>query len=209
MPAVPEELEDLETILSDIYFCNLSVFQSLPDSWAIDQLFPIMPVHRLDERPNRTAVLADITCDSDGKIDHFVSLREAKRSLELHDLREGEPYYVAVFLVGAYQETLGDLHNLFGDTHVVHIKLHDEGGWWIEETVKGDTAAEVLRYMQYDVERLIAAVRARLRACRARRPHHAAGGAVDAPVLRTRARRVHVPRAVGERKCLGVQCLVG
>ena len=155
LPAVPEELEDLETILSDIYFCNVSIFQSLPDSWAIDQLFPIMPVHRLDERPARTAVLADITCDSDGKIDHFVSLRETKRSLELHELREGEPYYVAVFLVGAYQETLGDLHNLFGDTHVVHIKLHDEGGWWIEETVKGDTAAEVLRYMQYDVERLV------------------------------------------------------
>jgi arginine decarboxylase len=155
MPQVPEELEGLETILSDIYFCNVSIFQSLPDSWAIDQLFPIMPVHRLDERPSRTAVLADITCDSDGKIDHFVSLRESKRSLELHELRAGEPYYVAVFLVGAYQETLGDLHNLFGDTHVVHIKLHDEGGWWIEETVKGDTATEVLRYMQYDVERLL------------------------------------------------------
>jgi len=155
LDAVPEELEGLETILSDIYFCNLSIFQSLPDSWAIDQLFPIMPVHRLDERPARTGVLADITCDSDGKIDHFVSLRETKRSLELHDLNEGEPYYIAMFLVGAYQETLGDLHNLFGDTHVVHIKLHDEGGWWIEETVKGDSAAEVLRYMQYDVERLV------------------------------------------------------
>ena len=110
------------------------MFQSLPDSWAIDQLFPIMPIHRLDERPTRNAVLADITCDSDGKIDHFVSLRETKRTLELHELREGEPYYLAAFLVGAYQETLGDLHNLFGDTHVVHIKLHDEGGWWIEET---------------------------------------------------------------------------
>jgi arginine decarboxylase len=155
LPAVPEELEGLETVLSDIYFCNLSIFQSLPDSWAIDQLFPIMPLHRLDERPARIAVLADITCDSDGKIDHFVSLRETKRALELHDLRENEPYYLAVFLVGAYQETLGDLHNLFGDTHVVHIKLHDEGGWWIEETVKGDSAAEVLRYMQYDVERLV------------------------------------------------------
>jgi arginine decarboxylase len=155
LPSVPEELEGLETVLSDIYFCNLSIFQSLPDSWAIDQLFPIMPLHRLDERPARIAVLADITCDSDGKIDHFVSLRETKRALELHDLREGEPYYLAVFLVGAYQETLGDLHNLFGDTHVVHIKLHDEGGWWIEETVKGDSAAEVLRYMQYDVERLV------------------------------------------------------
>ncbi len=152
---VPEELEGLEAILSDIYFCNVSVFQSLPDSWAIDQLFPIMPVHRLDERPTRNAVLADITCDSDGKIDHFVSLRETKRTLEVHELREGEPYYLAAFLVGAYQETLGDLHNLFGDTHVVHIKLHEEGGWWIEETVKGDTAAEVLRYMRYDVDRLL------------------------------------------------------
>src|SRR5688572_31015034 len=96
---IPEELEDLENVLSDIYFCNLSVFQSLPDSWAIDQLFPIMPVHRLDERPNRTAVLADITCDSDGKIDHFVSLRESKRSLELHELHGDDRYYVAVFLV--------------------------------------------------------------------------------------------------------------
>ena len=155
LPSVPEELEGLESILSDIYFCNVSVFQSLPDSWAIDQLFPIMPVHRLGERPTRNAVLADITCDSDGKIDHFVSLRETKRTLELHELRDGEPYYLSAFLVGAYQETLGDLHNLFGDTHVVHIKLHDEGGWWIEETVKGDTAAEVLRYMRYDVDRLL------------------------------------------------------
>jgi arginine decarboxylase len=152
---VPEELEGLESILSDIYFCNVSVFQSLPDSWAIDQLFPITPIHRLDERPVRNAVLADITCDSDGKIDRFVSLRETKRTLELHELRAGEPYYLAAFMVGAYQETLGDLHNLFGDTHVVHIKLHEEGGWWIEETVKGDTAAEVLRYMRYDVERLV------------------------------------------------------
>jgi arginine decarboxylase len=152
---VPEELVGLESGLSDIYFCNVSVFQSLPDSWAIDQLFPIMPVHRLDERPTRRAVLADITCDSDGKIDRFVSVRETKRALELHELRSDEPYYLAAFMVGAYQETLGDLHNLFGDTHVVHIKLHEEGGWWIEETVKGDTAAEVLRYMRYDVDRLL------------------------------------------------------
>ena len=153
--SVPEELEGLEAVLSDIYFCNMSIFQSLPDSWAIDQVFPIMPVHRLDECPTRNAVLADITCDSDGKIDYFASARETKRTLELHELRDGEPYYLAAFLVGAYQETLGDLHNLFGDTHVVHIKLHEEGGWWIEETVKGDTAAEVLRYMRYDVDRLL------------------------------------------------------
>jgi len=151
---IPEELEDLETTLSDTYFCNFSVFQSLPDSWAIDQLFPVMPVHRLDERPTRTGVLADITCDSDGKIDHFVSLRDVKKALELHELKEGEKYYLAAFLVGAYQETLGDLHNLFGDTHVVHIRLHDQGGWWIEEIVKGDTANKVLEYMEYDVAEL-------------------------------------------------------
>ncbi|MBV9345731.1 MAG: biosynthetic arginine decarboxylase [Gammaproteobacteria bacterium] len=155
---LPEELEDLESILSDTYFCNVSVFQSLPDSWAIEQLFPIMPIHRLEERPTRTAVLADITCDSDGKIDHFVSLRDVKRTLELHELRGTEKYYLAVFLVGAYQETLGDLHNLFGDTHVVHVRLHDEGGWWIEEIVKGDTANKVLEYMEYDVAELYPAL---------------------------------------------------
>jgi arginine decarboxylase len=150
----PEELEGLELILSDTYFCNFSIFQSLPDSWAIDQLFPIMPIHRLNEQPTRNAVLADITCDSDGKIDRFVSQPEVKRTIELHELQEGEDYYLAAFLVGAYQETLGDLHNLFGDTHVVHIRLPEQGGWWIEEIVKGDTASEVLTYMQYDVDRL-------------------------------------------------------
>ncbi|MGC4028880.1 MAG: biosynthetic arginine decarboxylase [Steroidobacteraceae bacterium] len=154
----PEELAELEDILSDTYFCNFSVFQSLPDSWAIDQLFPIMPVHRLDEQPVRKAVLADITCDSDGKIDHFVSQRDTKRALELHPLRKDEDYFLAAFLVGAYQETLGDLHNLFGDTHVVHIRLHDEGGWWIEEIVKGDTANRVLEYMEYDVAELYPAL---------------------------------------------------
>ncbi len=155
---IPEELAELEGILSDTYFCNFSVFQSLPDSWAIDQLFPIVPVQRLAEQPVRKAVLADITCDSDGKIDRFVSLRDVKRTLELHPLRDGEEYYLAAFLVGAYQETLGDLHNLFGDTHVVHIRLHDEGGWWIEEIVKGDTANKVLEYMEYDVAELYPAL---------------------------------------------------
>jgi arginine decarboxylase len=154
LESAPEELEGLELILSDTYFCNFSVFQSLPDSWAIGQLFPIMPIHRLNEKPTRNAVLADITCDSDGKIDRFVSQRDVKRTLELHELRGEEEYYLAAFLVGAYQETLGDLHNLFGDTHVVHIRLHDQGGWWIEEIVKGDTAGKVLSYMQYDVDRL-------------------------------------------------------
>jgi arginine decarboxylase len=155
---MPEELENLETMLSDIYFCNFSVFQSLPDSWAIDQLFPILPVHRLDEQPARRAVLADITCDSDGNIDRFVSQRDPKRTLEVHELRKDEDYFLAAFLVGAYQETLGDLHNLYGDTHVVHIRLHDEGGWWIEEIVKGDTANRVLEYMEYDVAELYPAL---------------------------------------------------
>jgi len=154
----PEELEDLENVLSDTYFCNVSIFQSLPDSWAIDQLFPIMPIHRLQEYPSRKAVLADITCDSDGKIDRFVSARDLKHTLELHDLQPGADDYLGAFLMGAYQETLGDLHNLFGDTHVVHIKLHEEGGWWIEEIVKGDTANRVLEYMEYDVAELAPAL---------------------------------------------------
>jgi arginine decarboxylase len=155
LPEIPEELEDLETILSEIYFCNFSVFQSLPDSWAIGQLFPILPIHRLDTRPTRKAVLADITCDSDGKVDRFVDQRDVNRTLDVHQLEAGQEYYLAAFLVGAYQETLGDLHNLFGDTHVVHISLHDEGGWWIEETVRGDTAKTVLGYVQYDADRLL------------------------------------------------------
>jgi len=150
----PEELEDLEVILSETYFCNFSVFQSLPDSWAIGQLFPMMPIHRLHERPTVKGTLADITCDSDGKIDRFVDQRDVRKTLDMHELHENDEYYLAAFLVGAYQETLGDLHNLFGDTHVVHIRLHKEGGWWIEEVVKGDTAREVLSYVQYDVEKL-------------------------------------------------------
>jgi arginine decarboxylase len=155
---MPEELEDLESILSDIYFCNMSVFQSLPDSWAIDQLFPIMPIHRLEQEPTRRAVLADITCDSDGKIDRFVSHRDIKRTLEVHEINGDDEYYLAAFLVGAYQETLGDLHNLFGDTHVVHIRLEDDGHWWIDEVVMGDTANLVLQYMEYDVAELYPAL---------------------------------------------------
>ena len=152
---MPEELEGLESILSDIYFCNFSVFQSLPDSWAIDQLFPIMPIHRLDERPARNAVLADITCDSDGKIDRFVSLRETKRTLELHELRDGEDVLPRGLpgrrLPGDARRPAQPVRRHARRAH----QLHEEGGWWIEETVKGDTAAEVLRYMQYDVDRLL------------------------------------------------------
>ncbi len=163
---LPEEFENLPELLSDIYFCNFSLFQSMPDSWAIDQLFPICPIHRLSEQPARRAILADITCDSDGKIDHFVDKREDKKTLELHDLRdlpaEGagcEPYYLGVFLLGAYQEILGDLHNLLGDTHAVHISLDEQGEWEIDEVIEGDTVEEVLTYVQYDVEDLKRAMR--------------------------------------------------
>ena len=153
------ELDGLPELLSDIYFCNFSVFQSAPDSWAIDQLFPICPIHRLGEQPTRSVVLADMTCDSDGKIDRFVSDLEEKRTLELHDLIEDEPYYLGIFLLGAYQEVLGDLHNLFGDTHVVHLKLDEDGSWEIDEIVAGDTVREVLGYLEYDPEALTRALR--------------------------------------------------
>jgi arginine decarboxylase len=148
---VPEELEPLEDILSETYFCNFSVFQSLPDAWAIGQVFPIAPIHRLQERPNRRAVLADVTCDSDGQIGRFV---DGRSTIDVHELESGSEYYLGIFLVGAYQEALGDLHNLFGDTHVVHVRLHEDGGWWIEEVVEGDSARQVLGYMQYDAGRL-------------------------------------------------------
>lgn len=154
---VPEELEDLEAILSDIYYANFSVFQSLPDSWAIDQLFPIMPIHRLDEEPTRRGTLADLTCDSDGRIDQFIDLQDVKHVLELHETN-GEPYYLAAFLTGAYQESLGVLHNLFGDTNAVHVQVTD-GGYRLEHVIKGDTMAEVLSYVQYDGEALLEGVR--------------------------------------------------
>ncbi len=147
---LPEEFEALPTILSDHYFCNFSLFQSMPDSWAIDQLFPICPVHRLNEEPVRRAVLADITCDSDGKIDQFVDRRVIKKTLELHPFKEGERYYLAAFLVGAYQEILGDLHNLLGDTHAVHVSVDDDGEVSIDEVIQGDTVAKVLSYVQID-----------------------------------------------------------
>ncbi|HEX6864476.1 MAG TPA: biosynthetic arginine decarboxylase, partial [Thermoanaerobaculia bacterium] len=155
---IPEDLEGLERALADTYFCNFSVFQSLPDSWAIDQLFPIVPIHRLDEEPVNRAVLADITCDSDGKIDHFIDRRDVKDVLELHPL-DGGPYYLGVFLVGAYQEILGDLHNLFGDTNTVHVSLHGDEGYQIDGVVSGDTVADVLRYVRYSRDHLVAKVR--------------------------------------------------
>jgi len=155
---VPEDLGDLERVMASIYYINLSVFQSAPDSWAIEQLFPIMPVHRLEEEPTERTILADLTCDSDGKIDRFIDLRDVKHFLELHPLREGEPYYLGMFLAGAYQETMGNLHNLFGDTNVVHIQL-TPSGYKIERLVKGDTMTEVLKYVQYDSEDLVESIR--------------------------------------------------
>ena len=165
---LPEELENLPEILSDIYFCNFSLFQSMPDSWAIDQLFPICPIHRLHEEPTRRAILADITCDSDGKIDNFVDKRIEKKTLEMHEIRPDQPYYLGVFLLGAYQEILGDLHNLLGDTHAVHVSYNPEGGandgpdgghWSIDTVVEGDSVKEVLGYVQYDTEDMCESVR--------------------------------------------------
>jgi arginine decarboxylase len=150
---VPEEFEGLEAMLSDTYFCNMSIFQSMPDSWAIDQLFPIMPIHRLQEEPNCRGILADITCDSDGKVDRFIDRRDVKTVLELHPYK-GEDYCVAAFLVGAYQEILGDLHNLLGDTNAVHVTVDEDGYYSIDEVVEGDTVREVLQYVQFSADEL-------------------------------------------------------
>lgn len=154
---VPDDLEGLEKQLSDTYYCNFSLFQSLPDHWAVRQLFPTMPVDRLNKAPSRRAVLADLTCDSDGKMDEFIDLKDVKHYLELHPLN-GEPYYIASFLVGAYQEILGDLHNLFGDTDAVHVRL-DGDDYRVDDVVEGDSVTEVLSYVQYSKDDLIARVR--------------------------------------------------
>jgi arginine decarboxylase len=153
MDYVPEELAGLKAMVSDTYFCNFSVFQSMPDAWAINQLFPIMPIHRLKEAPTRQGILGDITCDSDGKIDQFIDLKDVKNTLELHQVN-GDPYYLGVFLVGAYQEILGDLHNLLGDTNAVHVKIDEDGDPIIEEVIKGDSVREVLAYVQYSADKL-------------------------------------------------------
>src|SRR5512133_3529396 len=154
---VPEELRQISRILSDKYFCNFSLFQSLPDAWAIDQIFPIMPIHRLNEEPLRTATIHDSTCDSHGKIDNFISTRNSSHHLPVHSLRGKEPYYLGVFLVGAYQEILGDLHNLFGDTNAVHVTV-DEDGYKIDQVIDGETVAEVLDYVQYNSKKMVRTV---------------------------------------------------
>jgi arginine decarboxylase len=150
----PDELRGLSKLLTDKYFCNFSLFQSLPDSWAIDQIFPIIPLHRLEEKPERLATLQDITCDSDGKIANFISIKNVSHYLPVHRLEDNEPYYMGVFLVGAYQEILGDMHNLFGDTNAVHISVNEEG-YTIEQIIDGETVAEVLDYVQYNPKKLV------------------------------------------------------
>ncbi|HEX6068406.1 MAG TPA: hypothetical protein VFZ18_01240, partial [Longimicrobiaceae bacterium] len=159
----PDEYEDIlpevDNILTDRYFCNFSLFQSLPDSWAIDQIFPIMPIHRLQEEPTRRGTLQDVTCDSDGKIDRFAGGRPVRRTLQLHTVPDGEPYILGIFLSGAYQEILGDLHNLFGDTNAVHLRLRKDGSYEVSDLVHGDTITEVLNYVQYDAQTLIASFR--------------------------------------------------
>ena len=151
---MPEELKGLDKLLADKYFCNFSLFQSLPDAWAIDQIFPIVPLQRLNERPTRSATLQDITCDSDGKIAHFVTSRNISNILPVHTLRKNEPYYLGVFLVGAYQEILGDMHNLFGDTNAAHITVKD-GHYHIDQIIDGETVEEVLEYVQYNPKKLV------------------------------------------------------
>ena len=195
MAEVPEDLQNLDEQLSDTYFCNFSLFQSIPDSWAIKQLFPVMPIHRLGEKPLKHAVLGDITCDSDGKLDRFVDRRDVKKTLPLHTVN-GEPYYLGVFLVGAYQEILGDLHNLFGDTHAVHVSLDANGEARLDTLIKGDTVREVLDYVEFDAEMLLGklrtdvetAVRAGPRRLRRRRP--------PASLLRRRPARLYLSRRV-------------
>jgi arginine decarboxylase len=152
---VPDDFENLETALADTYYGNLSVFQSLPDIWAIDQLFPVLPIHRLKEEPTRKGVIADITCDCDGKIDKFIDLQDIKRTLPLHDLKDGEEYYIGVFLVGAYQETLGDLHNLLGDTNVISVRIEEDGVIDYVKELEGDTVEDVLSYVEYDAKELL------------------------------------------------------
>ncbi len=156
----PEALLGLESFLADIYYGNFSLFQSLPDAWAIDQVFPVVPINRLDEEPTRRAVLSDITCDCDGKMDRFVESGRLRRTLAVHELRENEPYILGVFLVGAYQETLGDLHNLLGDTHVVSVRVGEDGDFAVEREIEGDSISDVLSYVEYDPKQVSARFRA-------------------------------------------------
>ncbi len=168
MSEIARDHEDAEDIywslqkeLSDTYFCNFSVFQSLPDSWAVKQVFPVMPIHRLLERPDRRATLVDLTCDSDGKIDKFIDTEDGTHQsyLEIHNLKSNEPYYLGVFLTGAYQEILGDLHNLFGDTDTVHVSINEDGSYNIDQMLEGDSVTEVLSYLHYSKHEMVERLR--------------------------------------------------
>jgi arginine decarboxylase len=158
---IPKDLLEIDHSLADIYYGNFSVFQSLPDSWAVDQLFPLMPVHRLEEEPACQAILSDITCDSDGRIDKFIDPQGIKHTLALHPLKDGEEYYLGVFLVGAYQETLGDFHNLLGDTNVVSISVEADGSYHFARELRGDSVADILAYVEYDPRRILEDLRER------------------------------------------------
>ena len=180
-------------MLSDTYFCNFSLFQSMPDSWAIKQLFPIMPIHRLEEQPTRPAVLGDITCDSDGKVDAFIDRRDVKRTLPLHTSTAAN-YYLGAFLLGAYQEILGDLHNLFGDTNAVHVRLGPAGEVILDSVIKGDTVREVLDYVQFKSDDAGHAVAPRRGDGAARRAAELRRVGTPAEVLRRGPARVHISR---------------
>lgn len=164
---VSEELQSLEQIMQDSYFCNFSIFQSAPDHWAVKQLFPVMPIHRLNEQPQRQVTLMDLTCDSDGKMDRFIDIKDVKRALDVHSLIDGEEYFLGMFMLGAYQEILGDLHNLFGDTDAVHVSIKGNEEYEIDHYVEGDSVKQVLGYVQYNksnlMERMRVAVEAALR----------------------------------------------
>ena len=177
--AHPEIMAHIDAELVDRYFCNFSVFQSLPDNWAIDQLFPIMPIHRLLERPSRRGTLQDVTCDSDGVIDRFAGGRKGKPSLELHPVPDGDPYILGIFLTGAYQEILGDLHNLFGDTNAVHVTMNEQGGYDITDLVHGDTVTEVLNYVQFHASDLLSTFRRKVSAAAGLSRHEANGFIAD------------------------------
>jgi len=155
MPYVPEDLKKYTALLADVYYGNFSLFQSLPDSWAIDQLFPVMPIHRLEEEPTRQAVVSDITCDCDGKIDQFIDHYDVSGTLAVHDIKPAEDYFIGAFLVGGYQETLGSLHNLFGDTNMISVDIRTDGSFKLNQELDGDSIADVLSYTEYEPRQLL------------------------------------------------------
>jgi len=164
LPAPPAELDTIDRRLADKYFCNLSVFQSMPDVWGIGQVFPVMPLQRLDEAPGRRAILHDLTCDSDGHIEYYVADGGVRSTLPVHAVHPGEPYLLGFFLLGAYQEILGDMHNLFGDTDAVNVELEADGGYRLVDPRHGDTVDELLRYVEFEPKRLLARYREKINA---------------------------------------------